>query len=244
MTRKTVFWLIALIVAAIIGYYVAVFTTPANIVADGSLVIPTAYTGQRVEWNAGYQGAKPLIKFFDGEGNSPCSSPPEGDPLGCRISFGALQFYPYMLTPPGGSSTPTDKREKAPGGAAASPQIEFMRIVHCPGCPPTGTTQSLLALTGATTHVAAVCLNGKATPQPDPQPVSLSSNPVVEWVPTGSQSVAVNFTAASPCSNGSGPFGAAATCTVTGPAGSYPYTINISGTKSACSQGSGTLIVQ
>src|SRR5271165_5383057 len=101
MTRSTVFWLIALIVAAIIGFYVAVYTVPANIAIEGSLAIPTAYRGQPIEWNRNYAGPRPQIEFFGGEGNSPCTDQPKGDPPGCRISFGALNFYPYKVIPHG-----------------------------------------------------------------------------------------------------------------------------------------------
>src|SRR5271170_5412718 len=224
MAWTKILWLITLIIAGVAGYYIAIFSTPANIVSEGSLVIPAAYNGQLMKWVGGYPGgAPPTIKFFDGEGNSPCNDQPTGTPPSCRVSWDAQGFYPYMLTP----------------GTSKSDPVSLAQIKPCPGCPTKGGMPNPTVVTSlsATVVISVLCQNGAATSLPPTGgPIIGSTNTApgsaVERLPHGKQSFAVTFDDPAVCRENSSSYGPGQTCTVNKPfssqvSNSDPYTLNI-----------------
>ncbi len=232
-TRSKVLWIIVWILAVIFGYYLAIFTLPANVTIEGTVPVSTAWWGQPLK----FLGTNANVKFFEGVGNSPCDDALTGTPPTCRVRFGAHGFYPYVISVPGKNGAP-------------DPGTGFMQIVKCPGCPGGKSTLApTLGSTSANVLVGVLCGGSKAMATPDPQPVSLASEPVVEWIPTQDQPFTVTFAAnQNPCAE-TGPFSKGSTCTVKGPSGKYPYTIHLPGDSSekppipACNDGSATLTV-
>jgi hypothetical protein len=232
-TRSKILWIIVLILAVIFGYYLAIFTLPANVTIEGTVATSTAWWGQPLK----FLGTGANVKFFDGVGNSPCNDAVGGTPPTCRVRFGAHGFYPYVINVPGKNGAP-------------DPGTGFVQIVKCPGCPGgKGTLAPTLVPTNANVLVGVLCGGAKAIATPDPQFVSLASGPVVEWVPSQDQPFTVTFAPdQNPCVE-AGPFGKGSTCTVKGPSASYSYTIHLPGDSTenppipACTDGTATLYV-
>jgi len=234
--RSRIISIIALILALIVGFYSAIFFVPAQIVTEGSLAIPTVFTGQTLKWVNGFPtgstpkfqfAVPPKVAFFDGAGNNPCSSQPSGNPPSCRVAFGAEGFYPYMFTP----------------GAASSDFVALAQIRPCPGCPGKGTAPSIGSAavpSDGTVEYSVLCQSGAATSvtvTPNTPVVgSTNSAPgsVVEWLPTGTQTFTLTFDDPTVCKENLSSYGPGQGCTVNKPfdkenasKNSYPYTLTI-----------------
>jgi hypothetical protein len=246
--RHVLFCILALLIAALIGFYTAVFTDVTEVVLDGENVIPVAQTRHSVQWTITPSN---VVRFFNAPNSNPCSTLTDSPPK-CSVDPNAgLGKYMYTV---GQNNSPElllrrGNKSAAPGGAATAsggPQFFNLLIKHCTACPTlsvSGAGPGFVSTGPNVSQVGLLCYGGIATAVPQS-----SANPpngsIVEWFGNGGIPFNVTFdnTKPAPCQEGSTFDQNHSQCTVQGTVNtSYNYTITLPASASvqAC-QNNGT----